>query len=152
MRPTAFSGDMGVREIIRLLDMKRHPEGGWYAETDRSYGAEGTRAQSTAIYYLLEAGELSAWHVVDATEYWFWHAGGPLALSLTDDGITARSVRLGADLRAGQRPQAVVPKGVWQTAETLGAYTLVSCVVAPGFEFSGFQLAPPEWFPGKGLP
>lgn len=143
----AISGDLGAGEIIRLLGMQPHPEGGHYAETFRDSEASG-RARSTAIYFLLQAGEVSHWHRVDAVEYWLWHAGGPLALSISHDGKAARAIHLGPDLRAGQRPQAVVPAHSWQAAETLGAWTLVSCVVAPGFQFSGFTLAPPDWRPG----
>lgn len=147
----AVSGDLGAREIIRLLEMKPHPEGGWYAETFRDPQTdEAGRARSTAIYFLLQAGEVSHWHRVDAVETWFWHAGGPLALSISEDGQAARAIRLGPDLRAGQRPQGVVPANAWQAAESLGAWTLVSCTVAPGFEFSGFTLAAPDWFPGSG--
>jgi len=144
----AVSGDMEAREIIRLLGMEKHPEGGWYVETFRdALNGEG-RAHATAIYFLLAADEVSAWHRVDASEIWLWHAGAPLALTVSPDGVEASSVRLGPDLRAGQRPQAVIPAGAWQTAESLGAWTLVSCVVAPGFEFSGFELAAPHWRPG----
>ena len=142
----AISGDLGANEIIRLLNMKPHPEGGYYAETYRSEGGE--RGDSTAIYYLLSADEVSAWHRVDADEHWLWHAGGPLSLTVSPpDGKGAKAYALGPDLRAGQRPQLVVPKHHWQTAESLGGWTLVSCVVAPGFEFSGFELAPDTWRP-----
>ncbi|MEM6534860.1 MAG: cupin domain-containing protein [Pseudomonadota bacterium] len=142
----ARSGDLGAKEIIRLLDMKPHPEGGHYAETFRA--ENGGRGHSTAIYYLLEADETSAWHKVDGDEHWLWHAGGPLSLTLSPtDGKGAQSFMLGPDLRAGQRPQVSVPSHYWQTAESLGAWTLVSCIVAPGFEFSGFELAPPDWRP-----
>lgn len=144
----AVSGDLGVTEIIRLLGMQKHPEGGWYAETFRDAANAQGRAHATAIYFLLAADEVSAWHRVDASEVWLWHAGAPLVLTLSADGIGAHTVRLGPDLRAGDRPQAIVPAGHWQAAESLGAWTLVSCVVAPGFEFSGFELAPPDWRPG----
>ncbi|MEO0983517.1 MAG: cupin domain-containing protein [Pseudomonadota bacterium] len=144
---TARAGDLGVREIVGLLNMARHPEGGWYVETYRAGQAGNGRAACTAIYYLLEAGEVSAWHRVDADETWLWHAGGPLALTTSPEGKGAEAVRLGPDLRAGQRPQAVVPAGHWQTAESPGAWTLASCVVAPGFEFDGFELAPADWRP-----
>jgi hypothetical protein len=145
----AIAGDLGAGEIIRLLKMAPHPEGGHYVETFRDGpGADG-RALSTAIYFLLQAGEISHWHRVDAAEMWFWHAGGPLALSISLEGALAstRAVHLGPDLRAGQRPQAIVPAHAWQAAETLGAWTLVSCVVAPGFAFEGFELAAPDWRP-----
>ena len=142
----ALSGDLGANEIIRLLGMKAHPEGGHYAETYRS--SDGERATSTAIYYLLQADEVSAWHRVDAEEHWLWHAGGALALTLSPpDGKGATPYTLGPDLRGLQRPQVTVPAHHWQTAESLGAWTLVSCVVAPGFEFSGFELAPEHWRP-----
>ena len=142
----ARSGDLGANEIIRLLGMKAHPEGGHYAETYRTQG--GGRAASTAIYYLLQADEISAWHRVDADEHWLWHAGGPLALTMSPpDGKGASTEKLGPDLRTGQRPQVTVPTRHWQTAESLGAWTLVSCVVAPGFEFAGFELAPDDWRP-----
>jgi hypothetical protein len=142
----ARSGDLGAKEIIRLLAMKPHPEGGHYVETYRAEG-EG-RARSTAIYYLLQADEVSAWHRVDADEHWLWHAGGPLALTLSPpDGKGATAHTLGPDLRAGHHPQVTVPATHWQTAESLGAWSLVSCVVAPGFEFSGFELAPANWRP-----
>ena len=143
----ALSGDLGANEIIRLLDMKAHPEGGHYVETHRP-AERAERPVSTAIYYLLQADEISAWHRVDAEEHWLWHAGGPIALTLSPpDGKGATPYQLGPDLRAGQRPQVTVPAGHWQTAESLGAWTLVSCVVAPGFDFAGFELAPPDWRP-----
>jgi len=143
---SALSGDLGANEIIRLLGLKPHPEGGHYAEMYRSEG-EG-RAACTTIYYLLQADEVSAWHRVDADEVWAWHAGGPLALTLSPpEGVGATPHKLGPDLRAGQRPQLVVPKEHWQTAETLGAWTLVSCFVAPGFDFAGFEMAPENWRP-----
>lgn len=142
----ARAGDLGANEIIRMLGMKPHPEGGHYVETFRSEGAE--RSRSTAIYYLLQADEVSAWHRVDADEHWLWHAGGALALTTSPpDGKGAAAIQLGPDLRAGQRPQLTVPAQHWQTAETLGAWTLVSCIVAPGFEFTGFELAPQNWRP-----
>jgi len=145
MRPM---GDLGAQEIVRFLGMQLHPEGGWYVETHRTPAKDGARAAATTIYFLLAADQISAWHTVDATEIWLWQAGAPLTLTISEDGYTARNQRLGPDLRAGERPQAIVPPHAWQTAESLGAWTLVSCVVAPGFEFSGFQLAPPDWRPG----
>lgn len=145
----ALSGDLGVKEIIRLLDLAAHPEGGWYKETFRAPTDENRRSAGTCIYYLLEAGDVSAWHRVDAAEIWHWYAGGALALTQSLDGTlkTARSDQLGPDLRAGQRPQIVIPSNAWQTAESLGAWTLCGCTVSPGFEFSGFEMAPPDWRP-----
>lgn len=142
----AISGDLGANEIIRMLGLRPHPEGGHFVEMYRTPG-EG-RGACTTIYYLLQADELSAWHRVDADEVWAWHAGGPLSLTLSPpDGKGAEAYILGPDLRAGQRPHHVVPKGHWQTAESLGAWTLVSCFVAPGFDFAGFELAPDGWRP-----
>jgi predicted cupin superfamily sugar epimerase len=137
-----------AQDVIFTLKMERHPEGGWYAQTFVDVGGESGRAQSTAIYYLLEAGERSHWHKVDAVEVWHYYAGAALELQLSD-GVTTDPHVLGSDLAAGQRPQVVVPRDVWQAAKTLGDWTLVGCTVAPGFEFSGFELAPPDWHPGR---
>lgn len=149
----ALAGDMPAREVIALLGMQPHPEGGWYVETFRSTDGpdDSGRGWMTAIDFLLEAGDVSHWHRVDAVEGWFWQAGGPLVLSTSLDGVTASAVTLGPNLRAGQKLQAIVPAGAWQAAESLGAWTLVSCTVAPGFRFEGFELAPADWFPGKPL-
>ena len=132
-------------EVIRLLDLSAHPEGGWFRETWRHVpdaGSPGGRGAGTAIYYLLAAGERSHRHRVDATEIWHFYAGDPLELSVGDE----RHV-LGADLAAGQRPQMVVPPHVWQSAVPLGAWTLVGCTVSPAFEMEGFELAPPDQSP-----
>jgi predicted cupin superfamily sugar epimerase len=101
----------------------------------------------TCIYFLLQAEEVSAWHRVDATEVWHFAAGGPLVLMLSPDGGHAEEHRLGPDLLADQKPHLIVPPHCWQTARTLGAWTLASCIVAPAFEFEGFELAPPDWHP-----
>lgn len=139
---------MTADDIIRALELRPHPEGGFYRETFRDApGADG-RAASTAIVYLLRRGERSHWHRVDAAEVWHWYAGGPLRLMTSADGRTVRDHRLGGDIAGGERPQAVVPAGVWQAAEPLGAFALAGCTVAPGFRFEGFELAPPGWRPG----
>ncbi|WP_075220000.1 cupin domain-containing protein [Acuticoccus yangtzensis] len=138
---------MSAKAIIAALGMQPHPEGGYFVETFRD-AADGGRGHSTAIYYLLEAGDCSAWHRVnDAAEVWHYYAGAPLALTLSPNGHDAVAHRLGPDIAAGERPQVVVPAGHWQTAESLGAYTLVGCTVAPGFVFEGFEMAPPDWRP-----
>lgn len=137
---------MTADEVIALLDLKPHPEGGYFRETFRDAPAGG-RGASTAIYYLLKAGEVSHWHRVDAAEVWHWHAGAPLVLTISPNGHDAEACHLGPELRTGQRPQLVVPAGHWQTATSLGAWTLVGCTVAPGFDFSGFEMAPPDWRP-----
>lgn len=139
-------------EIINLLSMQPHPEGGHFVETFRDGNKAGTspRSACTAIYYLLQAGESSAWHrVIDASEIWHWYAGTPLALRTSPDGERTSEFRLGPNLPAGERPQVVVEAGHWQSAEPLGAWTLVGCTVAPGFEFSSFEMAPPGWQPAN---
>jgi predicted cupin superfamily sugar epimerase len=136
-----------AEEVIRLLDLKPHPEGGHYRETFRdSNTIDGKRAASTAIYFLLAHGERSHWHRVDAVETWHWHAGAPLLLHI-NAGNGTQTIRLGSDLTQGERPQGIVPTHAWQAAETTDDWTLVGCTVAPGFEFSGFELAPKGWNP-----
>jgi predicted cupin superfamily sugar epimerase len=139
--------ELEAEEIIKAFGMTPHPEGGWYAETFRS-GEAGGRAAVSAIYFLLRAGERSHWHTVDACEIWLWHAGSPVRVRLSPDGEASETVLLGSDLGAGQRPQVVVPEGVWQAAESGGGWSLVSCVVAPAFTFAGFRMAPVGWEPG----
>ena len=136
-------------EIIERLRLQPHPEGGHYAETYRHQPAGGRRGALTAIYYLLAAGEESRWHrVKDATEIWLHHAGGPLELRLSPDGKRSEVIRVGPNLARGERPQAVVPANCWQAARPLGDWVLVTCTVAPAFEFSAFEMAPPGWEPG----
>lgn len=140
---------MSAAEIIAALGMKRHPEGGWYAETFRDSAGGGERGHSTAIYFLLERGDVSAWHrVKDAAEVWHFYAGAPIELAVHREGDGVSSCRLGPDILAGERPQHVVPAGWWQTAKSLGDWTLVGCTVAPGFDFAQFELAEPGWEPG----
>jgi predicted cupin superfamily sugar epimerase len=139
-----------AKAIIATLGMHPHPEGGWYVEMFRDTHG-GARGHSTAIYFLLEEGQHSHWHrVVDAAEIWHFHAGAPLDLSIWSEGESERTLRLGTDLAAGERPQGIVPAGWWQAARSTGAFTLVGCTVAPGFEFSSFDLAPPDWSPPMG--
>jgi predicted cupin superfamily sugar epimerase len=126
--------------LIQLLDLKPHPEGGYFKETFRDAGTG--RAHSTAIYFLLKAGEASRWHRVDAAEVWHFYRGAPLELKIGRDTYV-----LGPDIDEAQVPQLVVPPGQWQAARSLGAYTLVGCTVAPGFEFSTFEMAPDGFEP-----
>ncbi|MFN3779808.1 MAG: cupin domain-containing protein [Brevundimonas aurantiaca] len=142
---SSFDG-LTAADIIRLLDLQPHPEGGHYRETFRDPRTVEGRSVGTAIYFLLAAGERSHWHRVDAAEIWHFHAGSPLALEIEGQGV----LTLGVDLAAGQRPQAVVPTGAWQAARSLGDLTLVGCTVAPGFEFAGFELAPDDGSPLEG--
>lgn len=145
--------------LIEQLGLAAHPEGGWYKETWRGEPRADGRAQGTAILFLLRAGEASHWHTVDAAELWFWQAGDPVELRLAaSDQGPARSVILGADTGAGQQLQGLVAPHEWQAArpvtgsgsEAQHGYSLVSCVVVPGFDFAGFVLAPPGWEPGNG--
>jgi predicted cupin superfamily sugar epimerase len=151
-REPAHNGSMSgtAAAIIDKLGLERHPEGGWYRETWRADAAPGERASATAIHFLLDAGDRSHWHRVDAAELWFWHAGAPLTLSIApDEHGPVKDVTLGPDVLAGHAPQALVPPGHWQAAEPAGGWALVSCVVSPGFEFAGFELAPEGWSPRR---
>ena len=136
-------------EVVSLLDLKPHPEGGYYRETfrDERASADG-RAASTAIYFLLTAARASHWHRIDAAEIWHHYAGAALELSVFD-GTTTRTLVLGSDIANAEPPQGVVPAGAWQAARTLGEWTLVGCTVAPGFAFEHFELAPENWSPGS---
>jgi predicted cupin superfamily sugar epimerase len=140
---------MTADEIIAALRLQPHPEGGHYVETFRDAATDATgRSRSTAIYFLLRQGERSHWHRVDAVEIWHWHAGAPLRLSIAETaGAPVQAITLGNDLAKGERPQGIVPPQHWQAAESSGAWTLVGCTVAPGFDFSGFELAPKGWEP-----
>jgi uncharacterized protein len=136
--------------LIDQLGLAPHPEGGWYRETWREGTARetGGRGHATAIYFLLEAGQRSHWHRVDAAELWLFHAGtAPDLLIARDAGQPVETIRLGLDIAAGERPQGLVPPGWWQATEARDGWVLVSCIVAPGFDFAGFELAPPGWQP-----
>ena len=123
--------------LVTSLGLSPHPEGGWYRETLRQLAPDGGRALATAILFLLDAGERSHWHRVDAAELWLWHAGSPLTLRIGHDAL----------LLSGEAPQGLVPPHAWQSAEALHGWALVSCVVTPGFDFAGWELAPPGWSP-----
>jgi uncharacterized protein len=141
-------GAAGATGVIDALGMRRHPEGGWFAETWRAATRNRERPHGSAIVYLLGAGERSHWHRLDADEVWVYSAGGPLELRVWADGDATITVyRLGGDVTGGDAVQAVVPAGAWQAARPLGAWTLVGCIVTPAFEFAGFELAPPGWEP-----
>jgi predicted cupin superfamily sugar epimerase len=140
-----------LQEIIARLDLEPHPEGGFYRETFRDGPGPDGRARSTLIYFLLAAGQTSAWHRVDAVEVWHFYLGAPLRLSTWIEGRAVETTILGPALAAGQQPQYVVPAHHWQMAKSLAAepaeWTLVGCSVAPGFTFSGFEMAPAGWQP-----
>ncbi|MDR2578272.1 MAG: cupin domain-containing protein [Chitinispirillales bacterium] len=128
-------------ELIQMLGLEPHPEGGHYRETFRDEDCDANgRAFSTAIYFLLRAGEKSWKHCIDAAEIWHWYSGAPLLLRVEQNGKVEEFI-LGPDIAAGHRPQIIVHKHVWQSAHTLGEYTLLGCTVAPGFMFEHFELA-----------
>ena len=133
--------------LITRLGLQPHPEGGHFRETFRDTAQVGARAASTAILFLLKAGEMSHWHRVDAVEIWHWHRGDEAEIEIAVEGRPRQLHRLGADIEAGETPQVIVPAGAWQTTRPLGDYVLVGCTVAPGFEFANFELAPPGWEP-----
>jgi predicted cupin superfamily sugar epimerase len=140
-----------VAALIARLGLAPHPGGGWYRETWRAESVAGARSAGTSILFLLEAGQGSHWHRVDAAELWIFQAGTPLALSVVAAGTVER-VRLGIDVLAGEQPQHLVPPHHWQAAEAGAGWCLVACVVVPAFRFEGFELAPPGWSPEDGEP
>jgi predicted cupin superfamily sugar epimerase len=143
----ANSAETSAAEIIARLELKPHPEGGYYRETFRDSRTDANgRARSTAIYFLLARGERSHWHRIDAVEIWHYYAGHALTLKIADDD-GQWSFKLGTNLAAGEQPQAIVPPHTWQSAESTGDWTLVGCTVAPGFDFATFELAPKDWEP-----
>lgn len=139
---------MNAQEIVALLGLEPHPEGGYYRQTFAD-DASGERPYSTAIYYLLEGGLAGRWHRVDSAEVWHYYAGAPLRLTISPDGMATRETILGQDLADGQRPQVVIPRGQWQSAQSLGNWTLAGCTVAPGFQFEHFEMAEDGWQPGR---
>ncbi len=142
-----MTGRFTATDVIRLLGLEPHPEGGHFRETFRDACEIGGRAVSTAIYFLLARGERSHWHRIDAVEVWHWYAGAPLALEICREPRRVERLTLGCALAGGERPQVVVPSHAWQAAQSLGDWTLCGCSVAPGFDFKGFELAPPGWSP-----
>lgn len=133
--------------VRSALGLAPHPEGGHYRELWRDQPSSGQRGAGTSILFLLAAGERSAWHRVDAAEIWLWQSGSALLLGIANPEAGRQQVRLGPDLAGGEVLQGVVPAHAWQDARSLGAWTLVGCIVAPAFEFSGLELAPPDWSP-----
>lgn len=143
--------DPQAKALIDRLDLRPHPEGGWYNETWRADAGPGERPAATAIHFLLEKGQRSHWHKVDATEIWLWHAGHSLLLSTAPGDAGPASVRrLGGDVLLGEVPQHIIALDHWQAAEADRGWALVSCIVSPGFDFAGFVLADPGWAPGQG--
>jgi predicted cupin superfamily sugar epimerase len=139
--------------LIQLLGLEPHPEGGHFRETYRHAPEDGGRGNMTAIHYLLQAGEVSRWHRLHAAdEIWIFNTGGPLEMMLSPDGQSQEICRLGMDVARGEQPQVTIPRGCWQSASSLGTFTLVTCIVAPAFEFEDFEMAPPGWAPRRRPP
>lgn len=145
-----------AEELVRRLNLSRHPEGGWFRESYRSLEVVaaqglparfgGARSCCTAIYFLLERGDISALHRIKSDEIWHFHAGAALTVhAITPDGERLE-MKLGGDLATGESFQAVVPAGCWFGAEVSGAgdYSLVGCTVAPGFDFADFEMGERE--------
>jgi len=139
-----------AEQVIQELGLEPHPEGGYYREEFRSDAENGERGAATSIYFLLKKGEVSRWHAVDAVELYHHYAGAPLELNISNDGEALHTIILGTGLAADQRPLGMVPPHAWQSARSLGDWTLVGCTVAPAFEFAGFEMAPEGWSPGGG--
>lgn len=134
--------------VRAALNLEPHPEGGHYREVWRELPATGQRGSGSSILFMLAEGERSHWHRVDATEIWIWQAGAALSLSIANSkGAEWKKVRLGPELGSSDVLQGVVPAYAWQSAESLGRWTLVSCIVAPAFEYAGFEIAPVGWSP-----
>src|ERR1700733_7835551 len=128
MRPAHMVGD--------ALGLSPHPEGGHYRELWRDHRPSGERGAGTSILFLLAAGERSHWHRVDAAEIWLWQGGAPLRLGIAEESGLQEGPRLGPDTGGGETLQGVVPMRAWQKAGSLGAWTLVSCIVAPALDFA----------------
>jgi len=139
--------DMTSDDVIRILGLEPHPEGGHYRQVYEHVPTDGGRGFMNSIYFLLRAGDRSHWHRLDAPEIWSYHAGSPVTVSVWTEGRPVETYRLGNNLAAGERPQVMVPAGAWQAGESLGDWSLIGCVVAPAFQFSGFELAPRDWSP-----
>ncbi|MGA7325578.1 MAG: cupin domain-containing protein [Rhodomicrobium sp.] len=143
---TDFQDAALPEEAVRMeLNLKPHPEGGHYRETWRDMPHDGGRGAASAILFLLAAGERSHWHRIDASEIWIWQAGAPLVLNLFHPDGRRQRLLLGPAYGRGETFQGIVPPFAWQEAVTAGAWTLVSCIVAPAFNFEGFELAPEGW-------
>lgn len=144
---------MTAEQLIETLGLEPHPEGGWYRETWRAEAPPGERSASSAVYYVIQPGQRSHWNRSDADEIWLWHGGDPIDVSIAEsDSGPARTSRLGGRIGKGEQPQLIVPKGHWQSAEPVegeAGFAFISCIVAPAFDFAGYELAPRDWAPGQ---
>jgi uncharacterized protein len=140
----ATASGVPVRALIEKLDLKPHPEGGSYREiyrsSERVQTARGVRPAITAIYYLLERNQISRWHVVEADEIWHFYEGSPLELLAYDPEAQTLVRCVLGNTTNDQKRVAVVRKGVWQAARSLGDFSFVGCSVGPGFDFEDFSL------------
>ncbi|MAB82857.1 MAG: cupin [Phycisphaerae bacterium] len=136
-----------AHEVIARLGLKPHPEGGFFRETWRDMTDDGSRGSGTAILFLLREGDRSRWHRIDSTEIWHFYEGAPLELSIAEDGEAVQRWVLGPGLFEGESPQAIVPPDAWQSARSLGDWTLVGCTVSPAFDFDFFELADDDFDP-----
>lgn len=139
---------LAAESVRRALKLLPHPEGGYYREIWRDLPRDFGRGVASSILFLLAAGERSHWHRIDAVELWIWQAGAALALGLCHPDGRRDTIRLGPNAGEGEIFQTTVPRFVWQEAASTGTWSLVSCIVAPAFQFEGFELAPPNWEPG----
>jgi uncharacterized protein len=142
-----------AEELVELLNLIRHPEGGWFRESYRSAEVipaaflperfAGERSYCTSIYFLLKRGDMSALHRIKSDELWHFHAGTGLTVHVITPEGERLQLKIGRDLAAGEAFQAMVPAGCWFGAEVTGAgeYCLVGCTVAPGFDFADFEMA-----------
>jgi predicted cupin superfamily sugar epimerase len=134
---------LNARTLIERLQLKPHPEGGWFREIHRASEKvtteRGPRSALTTIYYLLEREQLSRWHVVQSDEIWHFYSGSPLELIVYDPATHACKAWLLDEPGEGREPVGIVRAGEWQAARSLGDYSLVGCNVGPGFEFADFQ-------------
>ena len=136
---------MDADDVIARYRLEPHPDGGYVRETFRAPAPPGERGAVTAIHYLLDAGETSAWYREDSIEIWHHCAGAYARLSLWSDGMAVTELLLGTGV--GAEPHVVVPADCWQSVVSLGMWMLAGCTVAPAFDFAGFELAPPGWRP-----
>jgi predicted cupin superfamily sugar epimerase len=138
--------DPRCAELIATLDLRPHPEGGFYREIFKSdvevapADARGVRAALTTIYFLLPAGHVSRWHQVASDEVWHLYEGGPLELHELDSGVRAPWRHVLGPVADAQAPVCTIPAGHWQAARPLSCYALVGCTVGPGFDFFDFRL------------
>lgn len=147
---------MTLKEIVSCLDLKPHPEGGFYRELYRSSGSiphhalpsefSGPRNFATSIYFLITSASFSAFHRIKQDEVWHFYLGSPLVVHTLNADRVYTKYTVGQNLKAGERPQVVIPAGCWFAASVVNpdSYSLIGCSVSPGFDFDDFELAKRE--------